>query len=154
MPDSGEPRRLGHFDVVREIGRGGMGIVYLARDTKLDREVAVKALPEGLAEDPERLSRFEQEARTLASLNHPGIAAIYGLEEVEGRRFLILEYVAGDTLDLVLKRGPLPLPEALLVARQLAGAVEYAHERGIVHRDLKPLNVMLLSSPLTVKVLD
>jgi pimeloyl-ACP methyl ester carboxylesterase len=154
MATSGEPRRLGHFEVVREIGRGGMGVVYLARDTKLEREVAVKALPEALAGDHERLLRFEQEARTLASLNHPNIASIYGLEEVDGQRYLILEYVAGETLDSVLGRGSLPLLEALALARQLACAVEYAHERGIVHRDLKPLNVMVLGAPLTVKVLD
>jgi hypothetical protein len=154
MTESAAPGKLGHFDVLREIGRGGMGVVYLARDTKLDREVAIKALPEELAEDHERLARFEHEARTMASLNHPNIASIYGLEEVDARRYLILEYVPGETLDHVLKRGSLPVPEALALARQLAEAVEYAHDRGVVHRDLKPLNVMVLEATATVKVLD
>jgi predicted Ser/Thr protein kinase/pimeloyl-ACP methyl ester carboxylesterase len=154
MSDSRAPGRLGHFEVLREIGRGGMGVVYLARDTKLDREVAIKTLPEGLAGDHARLARFEQEARTLACLNHPNIAAIYGLEGLGEERHLILEYVAGETLDQVLKRGPLPPAEALGLARQLAEAVEYAHDHGIVHRDLKPLNVMVLGGTATVKVLD
>jgi serine/threonine protein kinase len=154
MPDSGAPGKLGHFEVVREIGRGGMGVVFLARDTKLGREVAIKALPDGLAGDRDRLARFGQEARTLASLNHPNIASIYGLEEVDARPYLVLEYVTGETLDQVLRRGPLPLGEALAVARQLAAAVEYAHGRGVVHRDLKPSNVMVPGGEATVKVLD
>src|SRR5262245_28300876 len=154
MSDSEAHRRLGHFEVLREIGRGGMGVVYLARDTKLDREVAIKALPDGLAVEAERMARFEQEARTLASLNHPNIASIYGLEEVGGHRYLILEYVPGETLDHLVRQGPLPLLEALEVARQLAVAVEYAHDRGVVHRDLKPLNVMVNGAPVAVKVLD
>jgi pimeloyl-ACP methyl ester carboxylesterase/predicted Ser/Thr protein kinase len=154
MPDSGAPGRLGHFEVVREIGRGGMGVVYLARDTRLGREVAIKALPDGLAGDRDRLARFEQEARTLASLNHSNIASIYGLEDVDARPYLVLEYVAGETLDRVLRRGPLPVPEAMAVARQLAAAVEYAHGRGVVHRDLKPSNVMVPAADASVKVLD
>jgi hypothetical protein len=144
---------LGPYRIEREIGRGGMGIVHLARDSRLDRAVAVKALPEEFAVDPERLARFEREARLLASLHHPNVAGIYGLEENAGRRFLILEYVEGVTLAERLERGALPLDEALDVCRQIALALEAAHEAGIIHRDLKPGNVKLTPSG-EVKVLD
>ena len=130
-----------------------MGVVHLARDTRLDRDVAIKALPEDLADDPDRLARFEREAKVLASLNHPSIAAIYGLEEVDGRRYLILEYVPGETLDAVLDHGPMPAAEALAVAKQIAEAIESAHENGIIPRDLKPANIKFAEGDL-VKVLD
>ncbi|MCH7995586.1 MAG: serine/threonine protein kinase [Planctomycetes bacterium] len=130
-----------------------MGVVYLARDTKLDRDVALKVLPETLAGDTERIARFRREAKVLASLNHPNIGAIYGFEESDGKCCLVLEYVEGETLAARLKRGPLPTDEALDVARQLAEAFEAAHEKGVIHRDLKPGNVMLRPDG-TVKVLD
>lgn len=139
----GTPDSIGPYTVEREIGRGGMGVVYLGRDTRLGRSVAIKALPEDLAKDPDRLSRFEREARTLASLNHPSIAGIYGVEESGGARYLVLEYVEGESLDAVLKRGPLPVREAVRTAVAVARALEAAHEKGIVHRDLKPGNIVL-----------
>ena len=144
---------LGRFPVERELGRGGMGVVYLARDPKLDRSVAIKVLPEAFERDPERLARFEREAKILASLNHPNIAAIYGIEEVEGRRLLILEYVPGDTLAARTARGALPLDEVLEICRQIAAAVEVAHDNGVIHRDLKPGNVKITPDG-QVKVLD
>src|SRR5262249_48514383 len=116
--------RLGSYEILALLGAGGMGEVYRARDTRLGRGGAVKVLPEAFARDPERLARFEREARVLASLNHPNIAAIYGLEESEGVRFLVLELAPGETL-----RGPLPLDEALAIARQIAHALEAAHEK-------------------------
>jgi serine/threonine protein kinase len=137
-------RTLSHYRIAAAIGAGGMGEVYRATDTKLDREVAIKVLPESLAQDPNRLARFEREAKVLASLNHPNIAQIYGIEE----RALVMELVPGETL-----KGPLPLPTALDYARQIAEALEAAHEKGIVHRDLKPANVMITPTGL-VKVLD
>jgi serine/threonine protein kinase len=130
-----------------------MGEVFRAHDARLGRDVAVKAIPAAFAADPERLARFEREARLLASLNHPNIAAIYGVEDVAGTRYLVLEFVEGETLETRLARGPLPLDEALDVARQVAAGVEAAHESGIVHRDLKPGNIMLTRSG-AVKVLD
>ena len=145
--------RLGSFEVLAKIGEGGMGEVYRARDTKLGREVALKTLPSSLAADPERLSRFGREAQLLASLNHPHIAAIYGVEESDGVRALVLELVAGETLADRLRRGPLPLDDALAIAVQVALALEAAHDRGVVHRDLKPANVKLTPEG-TVKVLD
>jgi serine/threonine protein kinase len=140
------PDQIGPYTITREIGRGGMGVVYLAHDTKLDRDVAIKALPVELADDPDRLARFEREAKTLAALNHPHIASIYGLEEVEEKRFLILEYVSGETLDERLERGPIPVVEALTLALQIAEAVEAAHAQGIIHRDLKPANIKFTGS--------
>jgi serine/threonine-protein kinase len=145
--------RIGPYEVLHEIGRGGMGVVHLARDTKLDREVAIKCLPDDLADDAERLARFEREAKTLASLNHTNIASIYGLEEVDGQRYLILEYVPGETLDEVLDHGPMPVSEALPIARQIAEAIECAHEHGVIHRDLKPANIKFAGGD-QVKVLD
>jgi len=130
-----------------------MGVVYLARDTRLDRDVAIKALPEPLARDPERLARFEREAKTLAQLDHPNVAGIYGVEEHEGARYLVLEYVEGETLAEQLARGALPFDEALEIAIQIASGVEAAHEAGVIHRDLKPGNVIVTSNG-KAKVLD
>jgi len=136
--------RLGPYEILAPLGAGGMGEVYRARDSKLAREVAIKILPDALAQDPDRLARFEREARVLASLNHPNIAQIYGIED----RALIMELVAGETL-----KGPLPLEEALRIATQIADALEAAHGKGIVHRDLKPANIMITPAG-DVKVLD
>jgi len=133
--------KLGVYEVVSSIGAGGMGEVYLARDTKLERDIAVKVLPEAFADAPDRLARFEREAKLLASLNHPHIAAIHGLEEVDGIRFLVLELVPGDTLFERLQKGPIPLEETLRLAKQIAEALEAAHGKGVIHRDLKPANV-------------
>ncbi len=144
---------IGSYPIEREIGRGGMGVVYLGRDTRLDRPVAIKVLPEVFASDPERLARFEREARLVASLNHPNIAGIYGLEEDGGRRFLALEYVGGETLAERIARGALPLDETLDLCRQVAAAVEAAHEGGVVHRDLKPANIKITPAG-DIKVLD
>jgi serine/threonine protein kinase len=146
-------KRIAHYEVLDELGAGGMGVVYRALDTRLDREVAVKALPEGLAAHPERLARFDREAKTLASLNHPNVGAIYGLEKAEDRQFLILELVEGDTLEAELRRGPIPIERALSIALQIAEALEAAHEAGIIHRDVKPANVKITDSG-RVKVLD
>jgi serine/threonine protein kinase/Tol biopolymer transport system component len=145
--------RLGPYEIVSPLGAGGMGEVYRAHDTKLGRDVALKILPEGFVDDPERVARFRREAQVLASLNHPHIAAIYGLEEATGSQILILELVEGETLAQRLKAGPLPLDEALTVARQIADALEAAHEKGIIHRDLKPANIAFTASG-QVKVLD
>lgn len=150
---TGLPSRIGPYPVERELGRGGMGVVYLGRDSRLDRAVAIKLLPEAFAQDPERLARFEREARLLASLTHPNIAGIYGLEEHDRHRCLVLEFVEGETLAARLARGPLPVDEAVEVCRQVAAAVEAAHESGVIHRDLKPGNVMLTPAG-EVKVLD
>jgi len=145
--------RIRNYEILAPLGAGGMGEVYRARDTRLDRLVAIKALPQGFALDVERVARFVREAKLLATLNHANIAAIYGLEDVDGAPYLVLEFVGGETLAQRLARGPLSVREALDVAIQIGAAVEAAHERGIVHRDLKPGNVML--TPLgTVKVLD
>jgi len=130
-----------------------MGVVYLGHDTRLDRPVAIKALPEHLAGDPDRLARFEREARTLASLSNPNIAGIYGLEEADGQRYLVLEYVDGETLDARLARGSFPVDEALAIAARIGEALEAAHDKGIVHRDLKPGNIMVTAEG-AVKVLD
>jgi hypothetical protein len=126
-------RQVGPFRIVAPLGAGGMGEVYRARDSKLHRDVALKALPAAFAKDADRLARFRREARTLASLNHPNIAAIYGLEEAEGATCLVLELVEGETL-----RGPIPVEKALEYGRQIAEALEAAHQKGIIHRDLKP----------------
>ncbi len=145
--------RLGGYEITGRLGEGGMGVVYRAIDSKLKREVAIKVLPEEFAADAERLARFEREAQLLAQLQHPNIASIYGLEESGGVRALVMELVEGEDLSERLKRGPLPVDEALAVARQIAEALEAAHEKGIVHRDLKPANVKLTSEG-KVKVLD
>ena len=139
---------MGPYEILAPIGAGGMGEVYKARDTKLDREVAIKVLPHLLAQDPERLARFEREAKVLAALNHPNIAQIYGVEESGGGRALVMELVPGETL-----QAPLPLETALNYAKQIAEALEAAHEKGITHRDLKPANIMITPAGV-VKVLD
>src|ERR1700676_5325546 len=135
---------IGAYRITAKLGAGGMGEVYRAKDTKLDRDVAIKIVPESFAHDPERLARFEREAKVLAALNHPNIAQIYGLEQ----RALVLELVHGETL-----KGPLPIETALNYARQIAHALEAAHEKGITHRDLKPANIMITPAGV-VKVLD
>ncbi len=145
--------RLGHYDVTALIGEGGMGQVYQATDTTLNRQVALKILPEAFASDPDRLARFQREAQVLASLNHPNIAAIYGLEEAEGTRALVLELVEGPTLADRIAQGAIPLDEALPIAKQIAEALEAAHEAGVIHRDLKPANIKVKDDG-TVKVLD
>jgi len=144
---------IGPYRVSREIGRGGMGVVYLAEDPRLDREVAIKVLPVHLAEDPSRLERFENEARVLAQVNHPNVAGILGLEEKGGQRYLILEYVPGESLADRLERGPLGLDETLEVCTRIAAGMEAAHDAGIIHRDLKPDNVRITPEG-EVKVLD
>ncbi len=146
--------RFGPYEILAPLGAGGMGEVYRARDARLEREVAVKALPTGFSSDPERLHRFIREAKVLASLNHPNISAIYGLEELpSGERLLVLELIEGETLAERLKRGALAIPEVLRVCGAIAEALEAAHERGVIHRDLKPGNVMLTPRGV-VKVLD
>src|SRR5688572_1779309 len=147
-------KRLGPYTILGKLGAGGMGEVYLARDQRLDREVALKTLPAEFARDAEGLARFRQEALTLAALNHPNIATIYGFEEPKaGSLFLVLERVEGESLAERLERGALAPEEALQVCAQIAEALEVAHERGVIHRDLKPGNVMLGPRGL-VKVLD
>src|SRR6202162_1439750 len=145
--------RLGSYEVLAQIGAGGMGEVYQAHDTKLGRDVAIKVLPEAFAHDPERLSRFQREAKMLASLNHPNIATIHGLEQSGGTSYLVMELVSGETLQDRVKSGPLGIEEALKIAVQIAEALEAAHEKGIIHRDLKPANVKVTPEG-KVKVLD
>ena len=145
--------KLGPYELVAPLGAGGMGEVYRARDSRLSREVAIKALPEEFVADPEWLARFRREAQLLASLNHPNIAAIHGLEEVSATPYLVLELVGGETLAERLAHSALPPHEALALGVQIAAAVEAAHERGIVHRDLKPGNVMVTATGVA-KVLD
>jgi serine/threonine-protein kinase len=145
--------KLAHYEITSHLGTGGMGEVYQATDSKLGRRVAIKLLPEAFAQDAERVARFEREARMLASLNHPNIAAIYGVEESGGRKFLVMELVGGDTLAERIKRGAVPLEESLGIATQITEALEAAHEKGIVHRDLKPANVKVTLDG-KVKVLD
>lgn len=146
-------QKLGHYQVVSELGAGGMGIVYLARDTRLGREVALKLVRQDLADDEELMARFQREARILASLNHPNIAAIHGLEECDGKTFLALEYVEGETLAERLKKRSMLVREAMEVGRQIAEALELAHQKGIIHRDLKPGNIKFTADG-KVKVLD
>ena len=145
--------RLGHYDVTALLGEGGMGQVWQATDTQLNRQVALKILPDAFATDPDRLARFTREAQILASLNHPNIAAIYGIEEAEGTRALVLELVEGPTLADRIRQGPIPLDEALPIAKQIAEALEAAHEASVIHRDLKPANIKVREDG-TVKVLD
>jgi hypothetical protein len=153
------PTTIGPFKIERELGRGGMGEVYLARDSRLDRQVAIKAIPAHMAADADRLARFQREAKVLASLNHPNIGAIYGLEESEAggtgaaRQYLVLEFIEGETLAQRLTQGPIAVDEALNIAKQIAEALEAAHDKGIVHRDLKPGNVMVTPEGVA-KVLD
>ena len=144
--------RLGPYDLLALLGSGGMGEVYRARDSKLNRDVAIKVLLPAVADDPDRLARFGREAQLLASLNHPNIGAIYGLEDTGDVRALVMELVEGPTLAERIQGG-LPLDEALTIARQIAEALEAAHEQGIIHRDLKPANIKVRPDG-TVKVLD
>jgi eukaryotic-like serine/threonine-protein kinase len=146
--------KLGSYEVLSQIGAGGMGEVYQAHDTKLGRDVAIKVLLEAFAHDTERLARFQREAKMLASLNHPNIATIHGLEESNGTHYLIMELVPGETLaDHIKRNGAVPVEEALAIAKQIAEALEAAHEKGIIHRDLKPAHVKLTPEG-KVKVLD
>jgi len=145
--------RLGSYEILSPLGAGGMGEVYRALDSRLGRQVAIKVLPEGFASDADRLARLQREAQLLATLNHPNIAAIYHLDESEGARFLVLELVDGQTLADMVRRGPVPLDDTIAIARQIAEAIEAAHDKGIVHRDLKPANVKITPDG-TVKVLD
>src|ERR1700674_3366224 len=148
--------KLGSYEVVAQIGAGGMGEVYQAHDTKLGRDVAIKVLPEAFAHDPERLARFQREAKMLAALNHPNIAAIYGLEEANGTHYLVMELVLGEPLaDRIRRDGPVRIRESLTIAAQITEALEAAHssEKGIIHRDLKPANVRVTPQG-RVKVLD
>jgi serine/threonine protein kinase len=144
---------MGPYEILCAIGAGGMGEVYRARDSRLGRDVALKVLPEAFARDPDRIVRSEREAKVLASLNHPNIASLYGLEESNGARALVMELVEGPTLSARIKQGSLPLAEALTVVKQIVEGLEYAHERGIIHRDLKPSNVKLTPDG-QVKILD
>jgi len=145
--------RLGSYEILAPIGQGGMGEVYRARDTQLKRDVAIKVLPDAFAQDPERLGRFQREAELLATLNHPNIAAVYGVERSSGVNAIVLELVEGETLADRLQRGAIPIDEALTIARQIVEAMEAAHEKGIVHRDLKPANIKVTPDD-RVKVLD
>src|SRR5215475_11809207 len=145
--------RLGPYEITASIGAGGMGEVYRARDTRLKRDVALKILPESFAADADRLARFQREAEVLASLSHPNIAGIYGIEESNGTRALVMELVEGEDLSQRIARGRIPLDEALPIARGIAEALEAAHEQGIIHRDLKPANIKVRPDG-TVKVLD
>ena len=146
-------QRIGAYEITAKLGEGGMGEVYRATDSRLEREVAIKVLPAAFTADADRLARFEREARLLAQLHHPNIASIFGLEESGGIRALVMELVEGPTLADRLERGALSVEEALAIARQIAGALEAAHEKGIVHRDLKPQNIKAALDG-TVKVLD
>src|SRR6266540_3922532 len=145
--------RLGSYEILSALGAGGMGEVYRARDTKLGRDVALKILPDAFASDPDRLARFTREAQTLASLNHPNIAHIHGLEESGGVRALVMELVEGDDLSQRIAHGAIPLAEALPIAKQITEALEAAHEQGIIHRDLKPANIKVRPDG-TLKMLD
>ena len=150
----GRGTRVGTYELVEPIGAGGMGEVWRAHDTKLGRDVALKLLPAAFAADPERLARFEREARLLAALNHPNIATLHGVEDASGVVGLVMELVDGPTLaDRIAGAGALPLGDVLVIARQIADALDAAHEKGIVHRDLKPANIKLTSTG-AVKVLD
>jgi eukaryotic-like serine/threonine-protein kinase len=146
-------KTLGHYEITSQLGKGGMGEVYQAKDQVLGRDVAIKVLPEEFARDADRVARFQREAKLLASLNHPNIAAIYGLEESGGNNFLVLELVEGETLADQIKRGPIPVEESLRLALQIAEALEAAHEKGVIHRDLKPANIKVTPDG-EVKVLD
>src|SRR5712671_913274 len=145
--------RLGPYEILAALGAGGMGEVYRAHDTKLNRNVAVKVLPDSFASDPERVARLQREAHVLASLNHPNVAHIHGFEDSASGRALVMELVEGEDLTQRIARGAIPYEEALPIARQIADALEAAHEQGIIHRDLKPANIKLRPDGI-VKVLD
>ena len=142
-----------HYRLIDKIGEGGMGVVWSAEDSVLKRTVAVKFLPQEVAENAERLARFQREAQLLASLNHPNIAAVYGLHEADDHRFIAMEMISGEDLAQRLTRGPIPLDEALAMAQSIARALEAAHESGVIHRDLKPANIKLTDDG-NIKVLD
>ncbi len=144
---------ISHHRIREKLRTGGKGVVYRAEDTNLNRQVAIKVLPEMFSGDPERMARLEHEARLLASLNHPNIAAIYGLEESARTDFLVLERVEGETLADRIKAGPIPVDESLRLALQIPEALEAAHDRGVIHRNLKPSNIKLTAGG-TVKALD
>ncbi len=144
---------LGAYEILAAIGAGGMGEVYRARDTKLGREVAIKVLPEEFTQHPQKLARFEREARLLAALNHPGIATLHGFEEADGKPFLVMELIEGETLAERIARGALPVTEALTISQQISEALDAAHEKGVIHRDLKPANIKV-NPEGQVKVLD
>lgn len=146
-------KTVSHYRIIEKLGQGGMGEVYRAEDTYLHRLVAIKVLPDEFAHDAERLARFQREAEVLSSLNHPNISTLYGLEESEGKRFIVMELVQGETLSHRLLKGPLPVEEALKLCRQIAEGLEAAHEKGVIHRDLKPSNVMITSDE-KIKILD
>src|SRR5512136_608193 len=146
-------KTLGHYQITKQLGKGGMGEVFQAKDSKLGRDVAIKVLTDEFARDTDRVARFQREAKVLASLNHPNIAAIHGLEEFGGTNFLVLELVEGQTLADHIKKGPIPVEESLKLALQIAEALEAAHEKGVVHRDLKPANIKVTPDG-KVKVLD
>jgi serine/threonine protein kinase len=143
MPEIGQ--NISHYSIVEKIGKGGMGEVFRAKDLKLGRDVAIKVLPEEFARNIDRVARFQREAKLLASLNHPNIAAIHELEESGGTNFLVLELVEGETLADRIKAGPIPVEESLKLALQIAEALEAAHEKGVIHRDLKPANIKVTS---------
>ena len=145
--------KLAHYEIREPIGKGGMGEVYRARDGKLGRDVAIKVLPDEFAQNTERLRRFQREAKILASLNHPNIAAIYGVEQSGSTHYLVLELVPGETLAERIARGPIPVDEAIEIAMKIVEALEEAHQQGIVHRDLKPANIKITPDG-KVKVLD
>jgi serine/threonine-protein kinase len=144
---------ISHYKITEKIGEGGMGVVYRAHDTKLNRDVALKILPQIFAQDSQRMARFEREAQVLASLNHSHIAQIHGLEETDGTKALVLELVEGETLQELIARGPIPVEEALKIAIQIAEGLEAAHGKGIIHRDLKPANIKITPEG-EVKILD
>ena len=144
--------RLGPYEIAAPIGAGGMGEVYKARDTRLDRDVAIKVLPEHLKESEKTRARFEREAKTISQLQHPNICALFDVGSEAGVDFLVMEYLEGETLQERLEKGPLPIPEVLKIGGQIAEGIDAAHRKGVVHRDLKPGNVML--TPTGVKVLD
>ena len=146
-------KTLAHYQITSQLGKGGMGEVYQAKDLKLGRNVAIKVLPEEFAKDSDRVARFQREAKVLASLNHPNMAAIHGLEEYGGTTFLVLELVEGETLADQISRGPIHVEESLKLALQIAEAFEAAHEKGVIHRDLKPANIKVTPDG-KVKVLD
>ena len=146
-------KTIAHYQITGKLGKGGMGEVYQAKDQKLGRDVAIKVLPMEFAQDADRVARFQREAKLLASLNHPNIASIYGLEESGGTNFLVLELVEGETLADQIKKGPIPVEQALKLALQIAEALEAAHEKGVIHRDLKPANIKVTPDG-KAKVLD